>query len=67
MSRPAGITYGPGSPYRPLGLPVFTPAGCAAGAHHARGTIDRDGALLWVCQRCPAHRVAGDPTWRAPS
>lgn len=66
MSRPSGITYAPGSPYRPLGLPLFTPAGCDAGAHLARGTTDRDGAVAWVCERCHAVRDAGDPTWRTP-
>jgi hypothetical protein len=40
--------------------------GCAGGHHHARGTTDRDGAVAWVCVRCPAVRDGGDPTWRTP-
>lgn len=65
MSRPPGITYANGSPYRPMPFPRAIVRGCAYGAHGpARGTTDRDGALLWVCLSCPAYRVAGDPTWR---
>ena len=56
-------TYSNGSP-RPYPLPRLR--GCAAGAHHARRTDDRDGNLTWVCVRCPAWRDRGDPTWRLP-
>lgn len=67
MSRPPGTTYAPGSPFRPLPLPVFRPRGCGQGAHLAMGTTDREGQVLWVCQRCPAFREHGDPRWWLPS
>lgn len=66
MSRPPGITYADGSPYAPLGLPRHIQRGCHDGAHHARGTTDRDGRVAFVCIRCPTWREQGDPEWKTP-
>lgn len=68
MSRPPGVTYAPGSPYRPLSYPQRpAPPGCADGSHTlAFSTTDRTGAKTWVCRACPAVREFGDPTWRTP-
>lgn len=65
MSRPPGATYANGSPYRPLPYPSARVRGCADGAHRARGTTDREGRRVFVCDRCPAWRYGDDPTWQA--